>query len=606
MLLLDTTEPVVRAVPQPGTASSSLYDYESFAQLTGPFADVAEDASTVSYRRIGGRRPIRQLIFTGAVLAVQTIFLLWLVQPSHLPSLSRSPLLAAGSVIMVGSIYLIELFRLINVASLCIASALGKDPVPMRPQAGTRVAFITTIVPSKEPMEIVRPTLEAALAMRHEGALDVWLLDEENDPRVRSMCDELGVEHFSRCGVEKWNQPAGAFKARTKHGNYNAWADRHGDGYDFLVSVDPDHVPLASFCERLLGYFRDPDVAFVVGPQVYGNYDNFVTKSAESQQFVFHGLIQRLGNHWGTPMFVGTNNAVRIDALRAIGGLRDSVTEDLASSLEWHAHRNPQTGRHWRSVYTPDVLAVGEGPANFTDFFTQQHRWARGTFENFRGHYWRSMRSLPWGARLHYTLITSYYPTAAIGWILGALNCVIYLLVGAHGIRVQPNVWMAVYIDLAAIQFSLYASNRKYNVSPHEPAGSSGAAGMLISVLSAPIYVVALIQTALGRQSKFVVTPKGSSQSADTVRTFRLHLMWAAVFAIALAVSVCVDLPESSMRLWSLMLIAVCVLPVVIVFADRGRRRLRGLRIRARVIAGRVPSAPRSLELGSAGEFEAA
>ena len=43
----------------------------------------------------------------------------------------------------------------------------------------------------------------------------------------------------------------------------------------------------------MLGYFRDPDIAFVVGPQVYGNYDAAVTKAAESQQFLFHALIQR-------------------------------------------------------------------------------------------------------------------------------------------------------------------------------------------------------------------------------------------------------------------------------------------------------------------------
>ena len=31
-------------------------------------------------------------------------------------------------------------------------------------------------------------------------------------------------------------------------------------------------------------------------------------------------------------------------------------------------------------VYTPDVLAVGEGPASWTDFFSQQTRWSRGTY----------------------------------------------------------------------------------------------------------------------------------------------------------------------------------------------------------------------------------
>jgi len=557
---------------------SARFDYESYARLSGPLTEPPEGEVRVQYRRLEHGRPVRQLLGAGTVLTIQSAFLVWLLLPRHLPVLSSSVPVALGSIVMLGSIYLIELFRLINIGSLCIASALARDPVPMTPERGTRVAFLTTIVPSKEPLEVVRPTLEAARRVRHRGVIDVWLLDEENDPRVRAMCAQLGVRHFSRLGLAKWNQPSGRFKARSKHGNYNAWVASQGKNYDFLVSVDPDHVPLASFCERLLGYFRDPDVAFVVGPQVYGNYDNFVTKCAESQQFVFHGLIQRLGNYFGCPMLVGTNNAIRISALTQIGGLRDSVTEDLATSLVWHSARNPRTGRHWRSVYTPDVLAVGEGPANFTDFFTQQHRWSSGTFENLCGHYWRCLRSLSWGSRAHYSLITSYYPSAAVGWILGAVNCVVYLLLGATAIRVQPQVWIAVYVDLAAVQFCLYASNRKHNVSPHELPGSSGAAGMFISVLAAPVYVVALMGTLLRRQLRFVVTPKGSSQSVDRMSTFRWHLFWGALLACALAVSLWMNHPQSSMRLWSLTLILVCLTPAIIALADLAARRRRGAR----------------------------
>jgi cellulose synthase/poly-beta-1,6-N-acetylglucosamine synthase-like glycosyltransferase len=562
----------------------------------------------VTYRRLQGGRPVRQLILAATVLTIQSAFLVWLLLPSHIPALSASPVLAAGSIVMVGSIYLIELFRLVNVGSLCIASALARDPVPMIPERGTRVAFITTIVPSKEPIAVVRPTLEAARRIRHDGVLDIWLLDEGDDPAVRAMCAELGVRHFSRLDVEKWNQPSGCFKERTKHGNYNAWVDCHGEDYDFFVSVDPDHEPLPSFCERLLGYFRDPDVAFVVGPQVYGNYDNFVTKCAESQQFVFHGLMQRLGNYWGSPMLVGTNNAVRIAALRQVDGLRDSVTEDLATSLALHSTRNPRTGRQWRSVYTPDVLAVGEGPANFTDFFSQQDRWSRGTFENFRGHYWRCLRSLSWGARLQYTLITSYYPSAALGWILGAVNCAVYLLLGAVGIRVQPNVWVAVYIDLAAVQFWLYASNRKHNVSPHELPGSSGAAGMFMSVLAAPIYVVALVSTTLRRQPRFVVTPKGTSRSADGLRTFRWHLGWGALLAAALAASLWMDHPQSSMRLWSLTLICVCLTPPAIAFTKSARVRRRRGAAKARRRAGSqiASTVARTDAVGSVAQSETA
>jgi cellulose synthase/poly-beta-1,6-N-acetylglucosamine synthase-like glycosyltransferase len=593
----DTSEPVAPwTEPSPALADMRLYDYERYSQLTGPLTDPPDHESTVSYRRPPGSHPKRQLTGALAVLVIQSAFLAWLLLPGHLPRLSHSVLLSAGSIVMIASIYLIELFRLINVGSLCIASALARDPVPMTPAAGSRVAFVTTIVPSREPLSMLRKTLEAALKIRHNGRLDIWLLDEEDDAVVRSVCEELGVHHFSRFGIEAWNQPAGRFKARTKHGNYNSWIAAHGQEYEFFISVDLDHVPLPSFCERLLGYFRDPDVAFVVGPQVYGNYDNFVTKGAESQQFVFHGLIQRLGNRFRSPMLVGTNNAVRIEALEQVGGLRDSITEDMATSLAFHSNRNAVTGHNWASVYTPDVLAVGEGPSNFTDFFSQQHRWSRGTFENFRGHYWRCLRTLNWGSRFHYSIITSYYPTAALGWILGAVNCVIYLVLGAQGLRIVPHVWLAVYADLAAVQFWLYASNRKHNVSPHELPGSSGAAGMFMSVLAAPIYVIALVESVLGRRSRFVVTPKGSLTSTDNIYTFRWHLAWGALLLAALAESMWINRPQTSMRLWSLTLILVCLTPWTVAILEKRRARLTLKRREASLKAIPRPSAAHSID----------
>ncbi|MBV9818434.1 MAG: glycosyltransferase [Solirubrobacterales bacterium] len=569
---LEFVEPGISAGEQPPAPTEMrLYDYARYSQLTGPLVKAVPGDAGVRYRRPPGVRPVRQTIGAAFVLVLQSCFLAWLLLPGHLPKLGHHIWIAAGSIVMVGSIYLIELFRLINVGSLCVASALARDPVPMAPAPGLRVAFLTSIVPSREPIVVVRQTLEAARRIRHAGVLDIWLLDEEDDPMVRAMCDELGVHHFSRFGVPEFNREAGCFKARTKHGNYNSWVAVHGPEYEFFVSVDPDHVPLPSFCERLLGYFRDPDVAFVVGPQVYGNYDNFVTKGAESQQFVFHGLIQRLGNRFRSPMLVGTNNAVRISALEQVGGLRDSITEDLATSLAFHSSINAETANNWVSVYTPDVLSVGEGPSNFTDFFSQQHRWARGTFENFRGHLWRSMRGLRMGPRLHYSLITSYYPSAAIGWILGGVNAVIYLTMGASGLKVPAHVWVAVYVDLAAVQFCLYASNRKHNVSPHELPGSSGAIGMFMSVLAAPIYVVALVGTMLRRKQGFVVTPKGTYASADTIATFRVHLAWGALVAAALVVSLWLDRPVATMRWWSLTLVCLCLTPYAISLYERAR-----------------------------------
>ena len=301
-----------------GTAERAepSYDYAGFSRLAGPLEPPPPRAYTVQYRRLPGWRPWRTLALVTAMVCSQAAFLIWLLLPQHWPRPQAVVVLYVISIVMVLTLAVIEIFRLLNVFTVCMATLRARDPIPVVPAPGTRVAFLTTIVPSKEPLAIVVETLAAAMNIFHDGLLDVWLLDEGDDAAVRTACAELGVHHFTRKGVEQWNLPSGPHKAKTKHGNYNAWLEAHGDGYDFLISVDPDHVPLPNICERMLGYFRDPDVAFVVGPQVYGNYDNFVTKCAESQQYLFHSLLQRAGNYVRSPMLVGTNNAMRIAALR--------------------------------------------------------------------------------------------------------------------------------------------------------------------------------------------------------------------------------------------------------------------------------------------------
>jgi cellulose synthase/poly-beta-1,6-N-acetylglucosamine synthase-like glycosyltransferase len=554
--------------------NDSTYDYERTSQVAGPLTDPSADAAySVEYRRLEGSRPVRSTLLVLAALLFVGGFLVWLLLPSHWPEWGENTIVNVASVVMTVTTGVIGLFAFLNVATLCRATLLARDPVPVRPPAGQRVAFLTTIVPQAESLELVRPTLEAALKIRHDGQLDVWLLDEGDDDEVKRMCAELGVNHFSRRGIERWNQPSGVNKAKTKHGNYNAWLEAHGHEYEFMLGVDPDHVPLPNFAERLLGYFRDPDVAFVVGPQVYGNYRGFVVRSAESQQFLFHSLLQRAGNRSRTAMLVGTNNAIRLQALRQVGGFQDSITEDMATSLALHAARNPETSSRWTSVYTPDVVSVGEGPASFTDYFSQQDRWSRGTDEVLVSRFWRSAHRLGPRGLMHYALLTCYYPTAAIAWILGAVNAILYFSMGAGGVVVPAHVWLMLYVDAAALQVGLYIYNRRHNVSPHEKQGSAGVAGMLISALSAPIYAASLAAVLMRRSSGFVTTPKGDARTADTVITFRKHLLWALVFGVPLALSFVLANHHASMRAWSFASLLVCLLPVAIWRFELRRQR---------------------------------
>ncbi|CAM5610221.1 cellulose synthase (UDP-forming) OS=Streptomyces sp. ACT-1 OX=1609288 GN=SACT1_5002 PE=4 SV=1 [Streptomyces griseus subsp. griseus] len=317
------------------------------------------------------------------------------------------------------------------------------------------------------------------------------------------------------------------------------------------------------------------------GPQVYGNYDTFVTKAAESQQFLFHALIQRAGNRYGSPMFVGTSNAVRISALKQIGGLYDSITEDMATGFEIHRHRNPATGKKWRSVYTPDVLAVGEGPTAWTDFFTQQLRWSRGTYETIIGQFWKGFGTMPPGKLFNYTMMIIFYPMSAMNWILAALSCALFLGMGASGVQIDPTIWMMLYGNASALQIGLYIWNRRHNVSPHEPEGSGGLAGMVMSALSAPIYARSLMDAVLRRKSGFVVTPKGDSSSPDTLfGTFRIHLFFIAVFGASMIASFFLGHSHPAMVTWATLALLITAAPIIgwryTIRAEKKKRRAGG------------------------------
>ncbi|MGW6579444.1 glycosyltransferase [Streptomyces globisporus] len=583
----------LRILPRAGAARRRArkelprYDYEHYSRLAGPLTQPpAGKPYKVQYRSLISQEPhrVRAALLLGAAPLVSLGLFAWLMQPSHWtdrdPNLDNDLLLVLD-VIMLVSIGLIELFRTMNVLSNAHATLVARDPVPVVPESGTRVAFLTSFVPGKEPLEMVTKTLEAAVRIRHRGLMHVWLLDEGDDPAVKEVCARLGVHHFSRKGVAHWNQAKGPHRAKTKHGNYNAWLDAHGGDYDFFASVDTDHIPMANYLERMLGYFRDPDVGFVIGPQVYGNYDTFVTKAAESQQFLFHALIQRAGNRYGAPMFVGTSNAVRISALKQIGGLYDSITEDMATGFEIHRHRNPATGKKWRSVYTPDVLAVGEGPTAWTDFFTQQLRWSRGTYETIIGQFWKGFGTMPPGKLFNYTMMIIFYPMSALNWILAALSCALFLGMGASGVQIDPTIWMMLYGNASALQIGLYIWNRRHNVSPHEPEGSGGLAGMVMSALSAPIYARSLMDAVLRRKSSFVVTPKGDSSSPDTLfGTFRIHLFFIVVFGASMISSFFLGHSHPAMVTWATLALLITAAPIIgwryTIRAEKRKRRSGG------------------------------
>ncbi|MCK1844544.1 glycosyltransferase family 2 protein [Micromonospora sp. R42004] len=553
--------------------------YARCGAVAGPLRPPPGPDAAVEFRptaSVAARVVLTLLVLVNS--AAGLVFVGWLLLPQHVPGPGvvglggwQTAAARLAFCVVVG----VELIRLAQNVVVWVFAFHARDPVPVDPPVGLRVALLTTIVPSKEPLDVAERTLRRLREIVYCGHVDVWILDEGDDPAVRAMAARLGVRHFTRKGRPEYNRPGGEFRARTKSGNHNAWRAEHEHRYDVVANVDPDHVPLPNFLERTLGYFRDPDVAFVVTPQVYGNmHQNFVAHGASVQQYLYNGLIARGGNGLDAPLLTGTGHLYRPAAWRTIGGYQDSIIEDHLTSIRVHAAVNPATGRRWKGVYTPDVVALGEGPTSWADYFNQQKRWAAGICEILLRREMRTPRDLPSRRRWQYRLLQFYYPSVAVSLLLGNAATALYLLTGVDAGRLDPQVWATLWGATVGTWFLLWLWLRRFNIAPHERE-EVGVAGMALALFAGPVYVAAAAGALLRRRLGFVVTAKGALRTVESLRTFRLHLCWALAAAGLLAASFALGHDYPLLRIWPALTLLTGLAPPLIAWVEglRDRRR---------------------------------
>ena len=552
--------------------------YADCYDVAGPLTPATRTDQPVLFRSVVSGR--ERLVLTLLVLlnaATAAGFIGWLLLPWHVPGWAgglSGPALVA-SLVGFCLVIAVEVIRLAQNAAMWVFAFNAKDPVPVEPPVGLRVAMLTTIVPSHEPLEILERTLRKMLQIAYLGHVDVWVLDEGDDPRVKALAQRLGVRHFSRLGRPEYNQPDGQFRARTKSGNHNAWRAEHEHEYDVIAQMDPDHVPLPCFLQRTLGYFRDPDVAFVVAPQVYGNiFENWITHGASVQQYIFSGVVERGGNGLHAPLLIGTNHLYRPAAWQQIGGYQDSIIEDHLTSMRVQSATNPATGNHWRGVYTPDVLAVGEGPSSWQDYFNQQKRWSYGIWEILLRRLGPVRRGLSWRQRLLYGCVQFYYPSVAAGLLLGNAATALYLLFGIGSIQLHSLTWLALWAASLASWLLLWFWLRRFNIAEHERQ-EFGVAGMAFALFAGPVYVAAAVAALLRRPLSYAVTAKGKLRGGVSLRTFRLHLCWAAVAGALLAVSFLLRHDYLVLWVWCGLTMLVGLTPPVLAAFSHWTRRSR-------------------------------
>ena len=249
---------------------------------------------------------------------------------------------------------------------------LDRKPVPLPADPESWPSIDVFIPTYNEPLEVVRPTVFAALALdwpKHK--LNVYVLDDGRREEFRQFAAECGAGYIIRPD----NKGA-------KAGNINhALAQTDSE---YVVIFDCDHVSTRAFLQLTVGWMlRDRGLCMVQTPHYFYSPDPFERNLASGQRvpnegLLFYGLIQQGNDFWGATFFCGSCAVIRRTALEEIGGVpTETVTEDCHASL-----RMQKAG--WRTAYLRVPLAAGLATERLMLHIGQRMRWARGMIQIMR------------------------------------------------------------------------------------------------------------------------------------------------------------------------------------------------------------------------------
>ena len=347
-------------------------------------------------------------------------------------------------------------------------------PLRLDGEPATVAVFITCY---GEPLEVIQRTATAARDLWGEHT--TWILDDGRSDEVRAMAAAIGVQYIRRLS-------SGGAKA----GNVNHALSQVKT--DFFCIFDADFVPKPEFLYQALPFFIDPNVAFVQTPQSYGNLTSLIARGAGYMQTVFYKFVQPGRNHFNAAFCVGTNVVFRRAAVDDVGGIyTDSKSEDVWTSLMLHE-------RGWRSIYIPDVLAVGDAPETIEAYTKQQLRWATGGFEILFTHNPLSpKRPLTMDQRLMYFVTATHYLTGiAPGLLLLVPALEIFFDLRPVVLGTTFATWLLFYVGFYFMQILL----------AFYTLGSFRWEVLMLATASFPIYHQALINAFSGREQKWHVT----------------------------------------------------------------------------------------------------
>jgi cellulose synthase (UDP-forming) len=485
--------------------------------------------------RFGDRVLLYTLIAAGLAALVQLAN--WWFQPHHVASLPLYIILSLAlwygmSRIVLGWINLL---------------LLGK-PKHIPAPDGLSVAIFTTSSPG-EPLSMFEVTLAACKRIRYPHT--TYLLDDTRDLRFRECAERHGAVWLELVGLP------GA-----KAGKINAALKRTNE--EFILVLDPDHIPFPEIFDPILGHFGDAKIGFVQICQAYYNQArSFVARAAAEQTYTFYGPTQMgLCGH-GAAVAIGANCTFRRAALESIGGHGIGLAEDLITSIRLHA-------AGWHSVYLPIVLSRGLVPEDLGSFYKQQIKWSRGVYEVLFAELPHLLGKLGWRQRLSYLTIGTYYVVGVttLGYLILPY---LYLWTG-----VQPAAMPFVEFVLAGAPVALFGGAiylyvQRWLCHPELERGLHWR-GMMLKLACWPIFLVGTLLAIARAEIPYIPTAK-EVRRGQFLRLAWPHLAVLALFVITVIKTVFVRItrtPEEALALSSEATWGMIVFAAVAVFLSSG------------------------------------
>ncbi len=408
-----------------------------------------------------------------------------------------------GNVLLFSLLIVGEIFHLWQLFTYCYTVWETRHRAIFDPNFTPPVDIFITV--AGEPLDVVEATASVKLDYPQYTVHilnDGYVTKKDNWREVERLAEHLGVNCITR------KIPGGA-----KAGNINN-ALRETQN-PFVAVFDVDHIPHPDFLKEVMGYFRDPRMAFVQTPQFYRNFgENSVTAGAWEQQELFFRSILNGKNRLNSVFMCGTNMVIRREALEGVGGmLEKSITEDFATSLFIHE-------RGWKSLYVPKVLAEGLAPQDLSSYAKQQFRWARGSLDLIFLYNPIFRRGLTWAQKIQYLASASFYLSGPIV-IMNALLPVVFFYTGLVPLKVATMFLALVFLPYMFLTVMVLSITTGFTLTFR---------AVSFAVATAGIQMRALWGSAFRRKAQFVITPK-KAQSGNFLRLAIPHFGYLALVA---------------------------------------------------------------------------